>query len=48
MKWMQEERRRGRDVDFVRSCVFVSVGLDLMGVGTYPDIDVRNVSYNVV
>lgn len=51
MKWMQEERRRGRAVDLVRSWWNMNVSYVLVGVsmscGTYPHVDVRNVADDV-
>jgi hypothetical protein len=49
MKWMQDELRRGREVDFVRSCiqsVFWSFWSKLRA--TCSDIYVRNIANDVV
>ena len=49
MKWMQEDRRSGRDVDFVRSYYDNQpLGFARRKGVAYADIDMRDIANNVV
>lgn len=48
MKWMQEERRRGREVDFVSNCARSVASNMAWNDGAYSDVNVRDVADNVI